>query len=111
MKITKEQRLQILELVLNHKKTIKKAAEIVGVGSSTARMILRRYESNGTVFEPKTNKPRSELNSRESEHGEEGKTEKLQQYCEEKMNNSSIGSFVYFMVLPPVQPFCYQYTL
>jgi transposase len=36
--------------------TIKRAAEIVGVGPSTARMIFKKYQRSGTIFEPKTSK-------------------------------------------------------
>lgn len=42
-KITKEQRLAIIQFVIGQKKTIKSAAEIVGLGASTARMILRKF--------------------------------------------------------------------
>lgn len=42
-KITKEQRIAIIELVIQQKMTIKSAALTVGLGASTARMILRKY--------------------------------------------------------------------
>lgn len=42
-KITKEQRLQAIELVLDRKMNIKAAADILGLGVSTVRMIVRKY--------------------------------------------------------------------
>lgn len=49
-KITKEQRLKIIELITEQKLTIKGAALAVGLGASTARMILRKYQRTGTIF-------------------------------------------------------------
>lgn len=42
-KITKEQRFQIIELIMTQKFTIKAAAQAVGLGASTARMIMRKF--------------------------------------------------------------------
>lgn len=55
-KITREQRLDLLSLILTDKHTIKHAAEIVGIGPSTARMILKKYEITGDVFESKADR-------------------------------------------------------
>ena len=57
--ITKEQRVKIIQLIGVKKMTIKKAAEIVGVGASTARMIFKKYQKFGTIFQPK--KPRKHV--------------------------------------------------
>lgn len=42
-KITIEQRSRIIHLIIDEKMTIKAAADLVGLGASTARMILRKY--------------------------------------------------------------------
>lgn len=43
-------------MILEKKLTIKKAAEIIGIGASTARMILKKYEITGDVFESKADR-------------------------------------------------------
>lgn len=58
--ITQEQRVQVVDLILRQKMTIKKAAQIVGIGSSTARMILKKYEHEGKFFKPRRSKKQLE---------------------------------------------------
>ena len=43
----------MLELVHNQGLTFKKAADILNINQSTARMIVRKYEKSGTLFEKK----------------------------------------------------------
>ena len=42
-KISREERYELLSLIVEKKHTIKRAAEIIGIGASTARMILKKY--------------------------------------------------------------------
>ena len=56
---------------MQKKYTIKKAAEIIGVGASTARMILKRYERTGNIFESKADvKTRKIMDKIEKEKSE-----------------------------------------
>ena len=51
----------MLSLILNEKCTIKRAAEKVGIGASTGRMILMRYLEKGDVFESKNDRKVREI--------------------------------------------------
>lgn len=42
-KISKEERLRVINLVMNEKMTIRGAADALGIGASTARMIVKRF--------------------------------------------------------------------
>ena len=42
-KITRQQRIELLSLIVEKKNTIKRAADLIGIGASTARMILKKY--------------------------------------------------------------------
>lgn len=55
-KISREKRYELLSLIVEKKHTIKRAAEIIGIGASTARMILKKYEITGEVFESKADR-------------------------------------------------------
>ncbi len=69
----------------------------MGIGSSTARMILRRYEDSGTVFEPKNERKKSALQElKEEVHN------KSQEQTENKNSfkdlNDAHSSLLYFVV-------------
>jgi len=55
-KISREHRFELLSLILEKKYTIKGAAEILGIGASTARMILKKFEATKEVFESKSDR-------------------------------------------------------
>lgn len=51
--------------------TIKAAADEAGLGASTARMILRKYQKTGTFFEPKIVKKSTEKSEKNDEQNEQ----------------------------------------
>ena len=48
--------MELIRLVLEKKKTIKSAANKLRISASTARVIVRRYERQGNVFQRKEEK-------------------------------------------------------
>ena len=57
-KISREVRLKLIDLVCNEKLTIKDSAKIMGLSASTSRVIVRKYQDEGVVFETKADKSR-----------------------------------------------------
>ena len=55
-KINFEMRKKLIELVHSEGCSFKKAADILGINQSTARMIVRKYERQGALFEKKQDK-------------------------------------------------------
>ena len=49
-KITLETRERLIDMVHSQGYTFKKAADILGINQSTARMIVRKYEREGSLF-------------------------------------------------------------
>ena len=45
--------MELIKLVLEEKKTIKFAAQKMRISPSTARVIVRRYEDEGSIFQKK----------------------------------------------------------
>ena len=52
-KITLKVREELLDLVHNQGYTFKRAADELHINQSTARMIVRKYEKSGQLFEKK----------------------------------------------------------
>lgn len=51
--ISYQKRLKIIEMVYENGFTIQKTATVLGINPSTARMIIKKYREEGTVFERK----------------------------------------------------------
>ena len=52
-KICLKKRENLIDMVHNQGFTFKKASDILGINQSTARMIVRKYEKDGQLFEKK----------------------------------------------------------
>ena len=57
-KISLEIRQKLIHLVHQEGYSFKKAADVLGINQSTARMIVRKYERDGVLFEKKDEKMR-----------------------------------------------------
>jgi transposase len=61
-----KKRVELTTLVLDQSLSIGKAAKITGIKLSTAKLIIKKYRSNGTYFESKEDKKKRFENKKTS---------------------------------------------
>ncbi len=51
--ISYKKRVKIIDMIINQGNSIKKAAKLLKIKASTARMILKKYKEEGKIFKRK----------------------------------------------------------
>ena len=60
-KISFEDRKKLIDLVQNQNETCSRAAKILNISLSTAKMIVKKYQTKGEIFEKKEDRTKREI--------------------------------------------------